>query len=55
MEITIIKKNQLTVFNLPKNVIGSFWINSFDNGKKRNILNVEAVDGSWQLISNENI
>lgn len=55
MEITIIKRNQLTVFNLPKNVVGSFWLNSFDNGKKRNILNVEAVDGMWQLISNENI
>ena len=55
MEITIIKKNQLTVFNLPKNVVGSFWINSFDNGKKRNILNVEADNGAWQLISNENI
>jgi len=52
MLITIIKKNKLNTFSLPENVSGIHWITDFENGKKINLLSIEAKDGHWQLISN---
>ena len=53
MQITIIKKNKLSVFSLPEVVQGNYWITDYENGKKINLLNVEAKDGKWQLVSNQ--
>lgn len=53
MQITIIKKNKLSIFTLPIEVKGSYWITDFENGKKVNLVNVEATKGSWNLISND--
>ena len=55
MLLTIIKKNKLDVFTLPSNVFGNYWITYFENGKKINVLNVEARDGKWYLISNSDV
>lgn len=54
MQITIIKKNKLNVFILPKHVSGNFWITDYENGRKINLVNIEATDTGWQLISNQN-
>ena len=55
MEIVIIKKNHLISYDLPREVQGSYWISTFENGKKINLLNIEAVDGEWQVISNDSV
>ena len=55
MEITIIKKNQLNVVTLPKTIQGSSWLTDYENGKKINLINIEAVDDKWQMNSNENV
>ena len=55
MLITILKKNKLNTFTLPENVNGTYWISDFENGKKINLLNVEAKNGQWELISNQDV
>ena len=56
MQLTIIKKNELNVFTLPKNTTGEgfFWITDYENGKKINLISVEYENGAWNLISNQN-
>ena len=53
MQITIIKKNKLNTINLPEAVVGTHWITDYDNGKKVNLLSVEAENEKWKLISND--
>ncbi len=53
MKILLIKNNRLHSYMLPKEVKDNFWItdiDSFDN--VRNLINVEAINGEWVLISN---
>ena len=53
MKILLIKNNRLYSYLLPKEVKDNFWItdiDSFDN--VRNLINVEADQGRWVLISN---
>ncbi len=54
MQITVIKKNKLNVFTLPKVVNGNFWITDYENGRKINLINIEATENGWQIISNQN-
>ena len=42
MEIVIIKENKLNVFKLPENVVGNYWITDYENGRKINMVNIEA-------------
>ena len=53
MQITIIKKSRLTLFTLPEKIEGSYWITDFENGKKINLINIEAENNTWKLISNQ--
>ena len=53
MKILLIKNNRLYSYILPKEVKDNFWItdiDSFDN--VRNLINVEARNGTWVLVSN---
>ena len=53
MKILLIKNNRLYSYILPKEIKDNFWINdidSFDN--VRNLINVEAQNGQWALVSN---
>ena len=52
MQITIIKNNKLNLFQLPEHVSGSHWITDFENGRKINLINVEASEMGWKIISN---
>lgn len=52
MQITIIKKNKLSLFTLPEKPNGSHWLTDFENGRKINLINIEAQDQGWKLISN---
>lgn len=53
MEIVIIKENKLNVFKLPENVVGNYWITDYENGRKINMVNIEASSDGWKLISND--
>jgi len=53
MQLTVIKKNKLNVFVLPQEINGTHWITDFENGRKINLLNVEANNNKWELISND--
>lgn len=53
MLITLIKNNKLNLYNLPEKINGSHWITDFENGRKINLINIEATDNSWKLISNQ--
>ena len=53
MKILLIKNNRLYSYMLPREIKDNFWItdiDSFDN--MRNLINVEAMNGKWVLVSN---
>ena len=53
MKVLLIKNNRLYSYTLPQEVKDNFWItdiDSFDN--VRNLINVEAENGEWVLVSN---
>ena len=53
MKILLIKNNRLYNYTLPKEVKDNFWITDIDGfDNVRNLINVEAKDGSWVLVSN---
>ena len=52
MQLTIIKKSRLNVVILPEVVQGNYWITDFENGRKINLINIEATEQGWQLVSN---
>ena len=54
MQITIIKRNDLAVFVLPPKINGNFWLTDYENGKKINLINIEATENGWTIISNQN-
>lgn len=53
MQVTVIRKNELNIFTLPKEVNGNFWITDYENGRRINLVNIEATKEGWQLISNQ--
>ena len=54
MRISLIKDDMIKTLILPKRPFGNFWITDFDaNGNEFNTVNIEAVDGQWNLISND--
>lgn len=53
MIVNLIKKQQMFSLKLPIKVNGQYWIQDIDNqGKKRNFIGIEAVNGAWILKSN---
>ena len=53
MKIVLMKSEKLENFVLPKNIYGNYWIFDYDNdNKKRNLVNIEAIDNKWVLKSN---
>lgn len=54
MIINLIKAKQMFSLTLPNKVKGQYWVTDVDeNGKPRDLISVEAVDGSWVLKSNK--
>ena len=53
MRILLIKNNRLYNYVLPREVKDNFWITDIDSFENvRNLINVEAIDGQWVLVSN---
>lgn len=54
MKIAIINAERINYLNLPNNVFGNFWITENDEfGVEQNLINIEARDNNWVLISNK--
>ena len=55
MRVSLIKKDCIKGLVLPDTVVGNYLITDIDkNGNERNIINIEARDGKWVLVSNDN-
>ncbi len=52
MQLTIIKRDKLSIFTLPDTISGTHWITDFENGRKINLINIEATENGWNIISN---
>lgn len=56
MRVSIIKGKKIQTLLLPDRVEGSYWISDTDkNGIKRNLISIEAENGFWKLISNNDV
>lgn len=53
MIVSLISQERLFSTTLPKKVSGRYWIcDEDDNGRKRSLLGIEAVNGEWLVKSN---
>ena len=51
MKLILIVNDRLRFFYLPKVVKNNYWITYLDdNGLEQNLINIEAIDGKWQII-----
>lgn len=56
MIVNLIKSKQMFSLTLPKKVKGQYWVTDIDsNGKPRQLISVEAIDGEWVLKSNKKV
>lgn len=56
MIINLIKSKQMFSLTLPNKVKGQYWLSDTDiNGKPRDLISVEAVNGEWVLKSNKRV
>lgn len=54
MIVSLIKSNQIFNLTLPQKVKGQYWITDYDElGNKRQLISIEAIDGSWTIKSNK--
>ncbi len=53
MIVNLIKAKQMFSVTLPEKIKGQYWITDVDdNGKTRNLISIEAINGEWILKSN---
>ena len=56
MRISTIRLLKIQNLLLPDKVEGTYWIDGTDeNGIKRNLISIEASNGRWKLINNEEV
>ncbi len=55
MLVTLIGKNSIYKIVLPQIVDGNYWITDKNTEKEKKILNIESIDGKWQIRSNSNV
>ena len=53
MRIYLIEPNSMIIHKLPSKVQGIYNIFDYKNDLKMNLINIEAINGMWQLIGNE--
>ena len=53
MIVNLIKKQQMFSSKLPTKVKGQYWIKDIDeDGKSRELIGIEAIDGTWVIKGN---
>ena len=56
MIVNLIKSQQMFSLTLPSKVKGQYWISDIAlNGKRRELISVEARNGEWVLKSNRTV
>ncbi|MDO4524972.1 MAG: FtsK/SpoIIIE domain-containing protein [Bacteroidales bacterium] len=54
MIINLIKSKQMFSLTLPNKVKGQYWVTDIDeNGKPRDLISIEAINGDWVVKSNK--
>jgi len=55
MRVSLIKRKRIQGLILPNTIFGNYWISDIDeNGNERNLISIEAHDGKWIIVSNNN-
>ena len=52
MLVTLIGKKSIYKITLPQFAVGNYWISDKSNEKEKKLVNIEARDGKWQVVSN---
>ncbi len=56
MLVSLIKGKKINTITLPNRIVGSYWVTDYDdNNNEQNLISIEAIDGQWRLISNDDI
>ena len=55
MIVTLIGKQKLHKIILPKEISGNYWIYDETKEEKQKLLNIEAKDGKWKVLSNNHV
>lgn len=56
MIVNLIKSRQMFSLTLPNKVKGQYWLTDTDSiGNPRELISIEAVDGTWVLKSNKKV
>lgn len=56
MRVSTIRLLKIQNLLLPDKVEGNYWLEGTDeNGIKRNLISIEASDGKWKLVSNDEV
>ena len=55
MVVSLIGKSFLSKITLPSTVSGNYWLCDNENGINRKLVNIDAVDGKWQIRSGNGI
>ena len=53
MLVSLIKNNRISSITLPTKHYGIYWVNDSTNGVENPLVSIEAVNGKWNLNSNE--
>ena len=56
MRVSLLKDGVIKDLILPNKVSGNYWLTAYDNdGNETNLINIEAQEGAWRLVSNDDV
>ncbi len=56
MRVSLLKNDSIKDLILPNKISGSYWLTDYDeNGNEINLINIEATQEGWKLVSNDDI
>ena len=56
MRVSLIKTDRIRSIDIPDVLSGNFWVTDYDeSGKEENLLNIKEKNGTWILVSNQEV
>lgn len=56
MRVSLIKSDRIRSIDIPDVPSGNFWVTDYDeSGKEENLLNIKEENGTWILVSNQEV
>ena len=52
MLVALIGKKSIHKIVLPQIAMGNYWLSDKDGNKEKKLINIDSVNGKWQIISN---